>query len=297
MKVGHDVELFVERHEIGNHKVFAGQDIINDILDTTTLEKNSMELKPDNIMLEINCAPVDVGDLTVDFKRQEQTLCFVLRNNIVTGHPHAYFGASQSHQVHVPHLKEHPLFNEFNCHPYYNIWTDKERTANTKKLGDYRLSGGHIHFETNNPEVVKILDSTLGLMEVARYMDTLSLRKEVGYGQAGSCRIREHPEPDKSGYEYIVEYRSLSSLWWGQVPFMKSIQQILTKLDTSEEFVETGLKFCNVHGKKIIKAINKTDSEQCMVLLSEFLKVQSKNKIENWAVNQRLERLTSLPEL
>jgi len=113
----------------------------------------------------------------------------------------------------------------FGCSPDFNIYTEKSPKYPDGEKHLIRYAGGHIHLGFNNItamdyfknpthliNLIKMLDSTIGIMSVALSPDIEEKLRRKYYGKAGTYRLPNHG----------LEYRVLSSFWLAS-PIMVSL--------------------------------------------------------------------------
>lgn len=94
----------------------------------------------------------------------------------------------------------------FGCAPSKNVYGIRG-SVESGRMTPYRFAGGHIHFglteKTRIPQMVRALDTVLGVACVSLFASFDSKVRRHYYGQAGEYRTPDHG----------LEYRVLSNAW------------------------------------------------------------------------------------
>jgi hypothetical protein len=96
----------------------------------------------------------------------------------------------------------------FGCKPSFSVYGETFPQENPRTV-PFRSAGGHMHFSLDEehrkyiPEIVKALDSVLGVIAVSMFQYYDDPRRRIMYGRAGEYRTPKHG----------LEYRVLSNAW------------------------------------------------------------------------------------
>jgi hypothetical protein len=147
----------------------------------------------------------------------------------------------------------------FGCDKDLNAWTGKyNRSPDT--LTNLRSNGFHIHIGYDDPntetsfELIKALDLFIGLDSLLMDDD---INRRTLYGKAGACRLKP----------YGVEYRVLSSKL---ISNPDHIRTVFRKTLQAIDFINSGKRVEEEHGKQIVKAINTNNVEKIKELCVEL---------------------------
>lgn len=157
--------------------------------------------------------------------------------------------------------KDNPKYVKFGCNPSLNVYGEEPMSVDYRSV-HFRSAGGHLHFSVDNkkdiPDMVKMLDKTLGIICVAMFQYYDEPRRRALYGRAG-----EYRRPP-----YGFEYRVLSNAWLAHPALVHLVYDLarnvlgqvgadseLNKLwDVTEDEVRTCINFCDVEmAKSILK--------------------------------------------
>jgi hypothetical protein len=211
-------------------------------------------VQEDNVMAEINITPASHVE---DFQHNIHVVLTQL-DKILGETGHSYDKKFRTAHAFTSDALDDPRAHTFGCDPDHNIYTmEQNPVIDSKKVGNLRMCGGHIHLGFDAPDAhpllrtlaVKWMDILVGGPLAA--IDPDRVRSDF-YGKAGNYR----PKP------YGVEYRTPSNFWLSDQNLITFVfSATLSAMKAAEELLEPETVSVRLLGDRVRKIIDSKDRD------------------------------------